>query len=111
MEKFKYQTVLGDRIVVSFQGSVNEGIVTSISDRGVVLKNQKGTHFYKWCHVQKVDGSLKNKIKRYEEALRYYAEGEHVDATYRGGGQYDIDYVEWGEIAQDALKEIDSNDE
>jgi len=50
-EAWKRTTCLGDIAQVCLSGSTYEGVVTSISERGIFLKNTSGSFFSKWRHV------------------------------------------------------------
>lgn len=107
-DEIKKQVCLGDRILFTIHGQVREGIVTSITERGVGIKNDKGSDFYKWCHVRKVESKLLDKIKRYEEALQFYADDDHYDmrSIWDSYGEFRGSLVDYdrGEKALSALK-------
>lgn len=96
---------IGDKAIVKVYDTVREGTITMISEKGINIKNETGVHFLKWCHVKKIESKLLNKIKKYKEALQFYADMEHIDATYLGSGCYDFHDIETGETARIALEE------
>jgi len=57
-EQIKRSVRLKDIILVAIGSSVKEGIVTCISERGIVLKHDCGATFYKWCHVVKIKQNI-----------------------------------------------------
>lgn len=99
----KNKICLGDIAMVKVYNTVREGTVIMISERGINIKNETGVHFYKWCHVMKIENTLQNQIDDYEKILRFYAEGDHFEygKDWRHG---EFDWVENGNKAEEILK-------